>query len=161
MVDGMRKMTKAQGKKPAIAIDEATRQILLRPENNDAFVRTGRQVIAGCELGISIDLWIDELNSLIGHVVEWTSGHAKSVSACFIEPRPRCIMLFFVPVSSGFDFDLADELVQLNAKLMKDFNVGMIETHQIPERELDRFLNHAVARQIYGDQRRPHNAVEA
>jgi hypothetical protein len=149
-------MNQAQDKKLIVSIDEATdgsRQVLLRSVDNDAFIRTGKQVIAGCTLGISIDLWIDELNSLIAHVQNWAEGHKTSVSACFIEPRPRCVMLFFVPASTSFDFDLADELVELNARLMKDFNVGMVETHQIPERELDRFLNRDVARQIYADPR--------
>ena len=69
-------------------------------------------------------------------------------------------MLFFVPASKCFDFDLADEMVQLNAKLMKDFNVGMVETHQIPPADLDRFLNLGMARQIYGDPRKSYREVE-
>jgi hypothetical protein len=157
-------MTQAKGKKTPVSIDEATdgsRPVVLRPENNDVFVRTGKQVIAGCSLGISLELWLDELNSLIALVMDWAKEHSKSVDACYIEPRPRCIMLFFVPVSASFDFDLADELVVLNAKLIKNFNVGMVETHQIPSSELDRFLNPPMARQIYGESRKPHSPVEA
>jgi hypothetical protein len=157
-------MTKAQSKQPDLHIDEATdgsRRVILRPENNDAFVRTGRQVIAGCNLGVSLELWLDELTSLIEFVSEWTKKKTASVEACYIEPRPRCIMLFFVPVSKSFDFDLATDLVELNAKLIKDFNVGMVEIHQIPRGELDRFLNPSMAKQIYGESRKPHQTVEA
>jgi hypothetical protein len=156
-------MTKAQGNKP-IEINEATdgsRQVVLRPENNDVFIQTGKQVIAGCSLGISIDLWLDEIKLLMEFVKQWIEGHSKSIQSCFIEPRPRCIMLFFVPASKRFDFDLADELVALNAKLIKDFNVGMVEIHQIPESELDRFLNLPMAKLVYGDTREPHITVEA
>jgi hypothetical protein len=98
---------------------------------------------------------------MIAFVGDWTGAHSNAVEACFIEPRPRCVMLFFIPSSERFNFDLADELVKLNARLMKDFNVGMVETHQIPENELDQFLNYSMAKQIYGQPRKPHNAVEA
>jgi hypothetical protein len=157
-------MAQAQGKKTPISIDESAdggRQVVLRPENNDIFIRTGRQVIAGCSLGISLDLWLDELNSMMSFVAQWAKEHSASVDACFIEPRPRCTMLFFVPKSAHFDFDLADELVKLNVQVVKDFNVGMVETHQIPDSELDRFLNPPMARQIYGDPRTPRSTVEA
>ena len=157
-------MVKSQGQKPTIDIDEATdggRQVVLRPENNDIFIRTGKQVIAACSLGISLDLWMDELQSLIERVAAWTKEHSESIESCFIEPRARCIMLFFVPTSQSFNFDLADELVALNSKLIKDFNVGMVETHQIPGTELDRFINPPMAKQIYGNPREPHNPVEA
>jgi hypothetical protein len=164
MMDGSRQMAQSQGKKPAISIDEATdgsRQVILRPENNDVFIRTGKQVIAGCNLGISVDLWLDELHSLIAFVSDWTKNHSTTVEACFIEPRPRCVMLVFVPISKSFNFELADELVELNAKLIKDFNVGMVEIHQIPQDELGHFLDPSAARLIYGDPRKTHIAVEA
>ena len=164
-MDGLASMSKTDSKKnEPISIDEATdgsRPVVLRPENNDIFVRTGKQVIAGCSLGISLELWLDELSSLIAYVTQWTEQHSKKVDACFIEPRPRCIMLFFVPISKSFDFDLADDLVQLNAKVIKDFNVGMVETHQIPYSELERFLNPSMAKQIYGEPRQSHSPVEA
>jgi hypothetical protein len=163
MMDGSKSMAKAQEKQVPISIDETadgSRPVVLRPENNDVFVSTGKQVIAACSLGISLDLWLNEMASMVRFVSEWTEKHQDSVAACFVEPRPRCTMLFFVPKSSHFDFDLADELVQLNAQVVKDFNVGMVETHQIPRDELDRFLNPEMSKQIYGEQQQPHHPVE-
>jgi hypothetical protein len=162
MMEGSRTMGQTQEKKPHIEIDEeadGTRKVVLRPDNNDIFVQTGKQVIAACSLGISLDLWLDEVGSLIHFVTAWTEKRAASITSCFVEPRPRCIMLFFVPASDSFDFDLADELVKLNSRLIKDFNVGLVETHQIPESELDRFLNPPMAKQIYGNAGQSHNPV--
>ncbi len=97
---------------------------------------------------------------MIAHATKWIEVHSASVEACFIEPRLRCIMLFFVPVSDRFDFDLADDLVELNVETIKNFNVGMVESHQVTFNELDRFLNLPMARQIYGDLGKSHRAVE-
>jgi hypothetical protein len=41
--------------------DDADRQVLVHPENDDIFVVTGRLAIEGCRLGIGLQVWLDEL----------------------------------------------------------------------------------------------------
>ncbi len=136
---------------------------LLHPEDNDLFVRTGRQVIASCQLGISLELWLNELSSMMKAVHDWANVHAGHVRACYCAPQGTSVVFFFAPKSEQFDFDLADELAAFNLELLRTYNVGMAEMRQIPWSEFDRFVNPTAAtnRLIYGEQLKPLEAVDA
>lgn len=136
-------------------------QIVLHPSNNDIFVRTGQQAIADCHLGISLDVWLDELRSMLGHVVEWIRARPARVVRAYCGAHGARTVLFLVPQTSQFDFDLADELAMLNIDLVQRFNVGMVEIHQIPEDEQDRFVSPETAQLIYGADPVAHSAVDA
>ncbi|MFA7236228.1 MAG: hypothetical protein WC058_05120 [Phycisphaeraceae bacterium] len=41
---------------------DGDRPLILHPEDNDLFVRTGRQVIDACGLHIGVELWLREMN---------------------------------------------------------------------------------------------------
>lgn len=140
---------------------DGERQYVLHPEDDDLFVRTGRQVIEGCRLGISIEVWLDELRAMFDSVHEWVKeqGLASRIVACVAVPRGVGTGLFFVPRGESFDFDLADQLAKLNINLMRQFNVGPVEIHQLPEDELDRFVVSEAAIEIYRDANRPHQTM--
>jgi len=140
---------------------DAERQFVLHPENDDLFVRTGRQVIEACRLGISVEVWFGECKDMFERVSQWARGHAAQVSACYAVPRGTGIGLFVVPKSQSFNFDLADELAELNRELVQKFNVGTVEIHQVPGDELHRFLVIEESRQVYSDANSPHQTVEA
>ncbi len=164
MMDGLTRMTQAQDKKSAISIDEGAdggRQVLLRPENNDLFIRTGQQVISACKLGISIEVWIQEMQSMFASVSKWVEERRDLIEACYSVPRSSKMVLFFVTKSEQFNFELADQLVDLNTHLITDFNIGMVEVQQIPLKEMNRFIDPETARRVYGPNPEPHRAVEA
>ena len=103
-----------------VHVNDADRRVILHPENNHLFVRSGKQVIEACRLSISIDVWMNELAALMGHVQRWAAQRASRVRACYCAPRGAKTVVFFVPASQGFDFDLADELAELTSQLVKD-----------------------------------------
>ncbi|MGB7158801.1 MAG: hypothetical protein WBD40_12080 [Tepidisphaeraceae bacterium] len=140
---------------------DADRQVVVHPKDDDLFVLTGRQAIQACQLGISIELWLNEFESMLRHVEGWASEHADKVVECFAMPRDARVVLFVIPSSPHYDFDLADELVELNTHLMKAFNIGMVELHQVPEAEVERFLDPSHAKRIYGRPGEARPAVEA
>lgn len=157
-------MAKTQPKPVPVHIDgakDADRPVVLRPTDDDLFVRTGRQVIEACRLNISIEVWLSELNAMLAEVGEWATERAEQVEACYCAPRGTRTVLFFVPTAGRFDFDLADALAELSGRLVRDFNVGMVETHQVPGDEVERFLDLQSAQLIYGEHRRAHPPVEA
>ncbi|HXE54419.1 MAG TPA: hypothetical protein VN541_15460 [Tepidisphaeraceae bacterium] len=158
-------MAKAPAKsKNKVHIDAAldgAREFVLHPESNDLFVRTGKQVIEACQLGISVEVWLTELSGMLERVIRWAGERATRVRSCFVSPAGSKTVLFFVPTSEQFDFDLADELTDLTSELLKEYNVGMVELGQIPWAELDRFLDPRTAIHIYGEQQEPHRSVEA
>jgi hypothetical protein len=140
---------------------DGERQFILHPENDEVFTRTGRQVIESCRLGISIEVWLAERDTMFDHVRRWMqeSGMGHRIRMCFAAPRGIGIGLFFVPESDSFDFDLADELAELNGQLVRSFNIGPVEMHQIPEQELGRFVPPGAALRIDGHADESHRSV--
>jgi len=144
--------TKATGKSVRIheGRDRET-QFLFHPDDNDLFMRTGQQVINACRLDISVELWMSEIKSMLQEVREWSGTYSEKVRSCHCVPRSSQLVLFFCPTADEFDFDLADELVTLNLHLQQTYNVGMVETQQIPWGEAQRFLYPEMASWVYGD----------
>lgn len=132
--------------------DGGNKNFVLHPEDNDIFVRTGKQIIEGCRLRISIDVWFNEINTMLAQVQQWAEAHSIKVRSCFFTTKGANVVLYVAPKSQRFDFDLADQIVDLNTELMQKYNVGMIEINQIPWDELDRFLDLETTKKVYGEQ---------
>lgn len=130
-------------------IRDGERQFLLCPGDDDLFVRTGKQVIEHCRLGISVETWLKELHDLLAEVAQWCGERGAKVQACYAAPAAR-VTLFFVPTTESYDFELGAELAELNVRLVQTFNVDMIEMRQIPGDERDRFVHPETSRLIYG-----------
>ena len=148
----------------AIRITEAqdgANQVILHPQDNDLFIRTGRQVIESCRLGISVDLWLEEMDSMQRFVAQWCAGRASKIHSCYCFPRGPQICLFVTPNSESYDFDLADELTELSLTLLRQFNVGTVEVYQVPHGELGRFIDPHSSRHIHGHPIEPSHSVEA
>jgi hypothetical protein len=131
-------------------IREGDEDYLLHPSDNDLFARTGKQIIEACQLSISIAVWLDELNRMLLDVKQWCDARSERIQTCLAEGRGSELLLFFVPHGSQFNFDLADELADLNRSLVTDFNIGMVEVGQIPSGELGRFMDLEKVRIVYG-----------
>src|SRR5690606_15444316 len=97
--------------------------------------------------GIGLEVWLNELRDMAEHVAAWAQKR-PAVQAVYAAPRGTQITLFVIPNADQFDFDLADEMVSLEIELRR-FNVGLIETIQIPPGELDRFVDTNQARIIH------------
>jgi hypothetical protein len=136
------------------------RRFILHPEDNDTFVRTGRQVVEGCRLGISVEVWLDECKAMFERVREWAQARAERVQACYAAPETSGIKFFFVPFSETYDIALDEELTDLDVELFRRFNVGTVDVLEIPARSLDRFLPPEATVLIYGDAARPPQSVE-
>ncbi len=134
--------------------------MVLRPENNDLFIRTGKQVIEDCHLGVSLDVWLHEVDALQEHVRRWAETRADRTLCVYVVPRITKLVMFVMPAAGRFDFDLADEMAELNAHLARTFNTGPTEILQVPAGELDRFVSGGKARLLYGGQAESHPAVE-
>lgn len=140
---------------------DAACRFVLKPEDNDMFVRTGRQIINACCLTISIEVWLDEQKGMFEHIHEWLQQEKRSekIIGCYAVPRGPGIGVFFILRNNQFDFDFADQLAVLNTELVRQFNVGSVEMHQLPNDEMDRFIVRDSAIEIYADDTRPHEAV--
>ena len=125
-------------------------EFVFHPESNDIFVRTGKEVIASCQIGISLQVWLDELRDLFRDVSTWAKT-LTSVRAVFALPIGSRLVLYVAPAGSCFDFDLADSLALLNRSLVKNRPViGMVEVLQVPWDDRGSFVSDN-AKCIYGD----------
>lgn len=140
---------------------DGERQVVFHTKNNDLFVRTGKQVVDACRHATNLQAWFDDLNSMLEHVAHWCEQRADHIQACYAAPQGNRVALYFIPHGTQFNFDLADLLADLSRELITDFNVGMIEVHQIPADELETFVQPVFAAHVYGDSRPAHPAVEA
>lgn len=131
--------------------EDGEKQFVFHPESNDVFVRTGMEVIASCQIGISIQVWLEELGEFLREVAVWSQSRATSVRAVFAHPIGSRIVLYVIPTSSSFDFDLADLLAKLNRDMVKKFPViGMVEVLQVPWNDRQSFVSES-AKCIYGN----------
>lgn len=139
------------------------KQFVLHPADDELFTRTGRQVIAGCRLSISIEVWLAEMRTMFDHVRRWIDRkHLQDhVASVYAVPRSAGLSLFFVVSGESYDFDLADHLTDLARQLVRDFNIGPVEVHQLPSSEVERFIGPQEARPVYGHADESHQAMEA
>lgn len=135
------------------AEDASRAYVIQQEQSNDLLVRTGRQLIEACRLGISVEVWMDEFRDMVEAVRAWIADRTDRITACYATPRGGSIGLFFVPAKDAFDFDLADELATLNRELLKQFNVGIVEIQQIPADETPRFIPPDAAVSVYPHER--------
>jgi len=136
------------------------RAVVVHPHDNDLFVRTGRQVIEACQLRISLEVWMQEVEGMIDRVGEWARQHEDAVERVYAVPRGSRLIFFVVPRGTRFHFDLADEMATLNIDLVKSFNVGTVELRQIPRGEVERFIGEQATEVTDGGFGQPHQAVE-
>ena len=129
--------------------------IVFHPANDDLFVRTGKEVIASCQLGIGLELWLKEVDAVIEDVKAWCQAN-PAVSICHVAVFRGRVNLFFIPASASYDCQLGLLLSDLTARLYQQYNVGMIEVHQLPDRELSRFMPLSASRMIYVHQAAAH-----
>jgi hypothetical protein len=128
---------------------DADRNVVLHPENDDLFVQTGKQVIEACRLNISVELWQHEVSSMFDRVRHWAAERDDRISGCYATARPTKLVVFVTPTKSTYDFDLADEITMLNRDLLRNFNVGYVELAQVPLDQMDRFVHPQQVRPIY------------
>lgn len=139
---------------------DSDRTFVIAPENQDLFVRTGQQIIAHCQLGISVELWLIEIGALAERAREWCQQR-PAVRSCYCAPRGARVIFFVAPVAESFDFDLADAMALFTLDLLKSFNVGAIELLQVPWDNFDRFIDPETAQHVYGEPYQQPQSVDA
>ena len=143
---------------------EGDRQVVLTPEDEDRFVRSCQWVVETSKLGISREVWLRELHQLMAYVANWAEGHASRVKSCFAARRDDQLAIYVIPVANHFDFDLTEELTNLDFELAEKYQLVPCDVIQIPKGSASD-LNEAVSgRQgimIYGDDGRTQEQVVA
>lgn len=61
---------------------DADRQFLMHPQDNDLFVRNGRQIIDACRLSISLEVWVEEMKALGHFIRKWCEERSSKLVKC-------------------------------------------------------------------------------
>lgn len=132
---------------------EAERQVIITPEDQDRFVLTCDQAIAACKIHSSRKVWFEELGRLFFHVNHWAIQHQDRVLACYAAPRGGQVVVFVIPKSDHFSFDLADLVVDLDIEITQKFQSIPAEVLQIPgasNSQFNSFVDPKIAKHLYG-----------
>ena len=126
------------------------KQVVVHPDDDDLFVVAGKNLIRSCRLQSSIELWLKELELAKNYIRSWCQVRRDKVIAAYLVPRPTRLSLFLVQQSDAYDFDLSDDVTDLDLDLNKDYNLGNVEPFQIPAAEVLRFVDLQQADQLHG-----------
>lgn len=132
---------------------EAERQVVVTTEDEDRFSLTCAQAIEACKIHTSRKVWFEELRSLFLHVNGWAIKNKDHVRSCYAQPRAGLVAIFIIPIKDSFDFDLADQIADLDLELSQEFPLVPAEVLQIPGGEEDglrTFVDSDIAKHLYG-----------
>ena len=115
------------------------RSVLITPLDEDRFIVRGESVIRACNLTINAQLWWDELVAAMEEVSAWSHLRQGKLRDVVCDVGSAKVRFYFSTSGKQYDFDLADELTDLELKLHREFNLGYVEVMQIPHDAMNRF----------------------
>lgn len=85
-------------------------------------------------------------------VYEWCKAHRDRVAQCWLTVRSGQVVVFVAPPGDRFDFALADAMTDLSVLLSRDHDDFPSDMFQVPQRELDTFVDIQRAMHVYPQQ---------
>ena len=122
-------------------LQHAARQFRIITSSEDILHRTGQQIVAACQLQISVAAWHQNFELMIQHVAAWCEERADKIVAGLVNLRNDKTVFYIIPKSDEFDFELGREQAILDIYLNTRGGIGYAETRQIPVWEIQRFVS--------------------
>ncbi len=102
--------------------------------------RTAAELFEGTRLLKNRDLWIANFAATIARVRSWCQEQAARLRSVYVDVRSNKVVFYLVSDSDRFDLTLDEAMTYLEVELGGSAGIGYVETLQIPERSLDRFV---------------------
>ena len=112
--------------------------------------RTTAELFQGSKLLHNYDLWKANFRVTIERVRNWCEQFRPQVHLALVDVRSNKVLFYFVPTSSRYDLRLGDEMTDLEVELGGSAGIGRVETLQVPDRSLDRFVG-PLSNQVWHD----------
>jgi hypothetical protein len=124
---------------PEIHAHESHRKYKLIDLDNSEIERTALELVEGSKLLNNRDLWVANFKATISRVRQWcqTSGRVRMA---LVDIRSNKVLFYFVPQSDRYDLMLGGEMTALEVELGGSAGIGYVETLQVPDRSLERFV---------------------
>lgn len=143
---------------------EQGRTVVVCPQDEDRFLMTVQDAAEACRPGQEVLRWRAQLDKLIVYVHEWVKRHVDRVSATYMATADGRLTFFVVPEGTTMDFELSDEIAQLDLEIAHEFDLCKCEVRQIPGRDyaaIATFLDLERAVVLYGNPPTASGTVEA
>lgn len=126
--------------------------VLVDPDFEDRFVKQCDWVVEASKLGLSRDVWLQELQAMMTHVAKW--AEKQPVRTCYAAQRDMRIAVFVVPESGKFDFDLVEGINSLDLELSEKFQACPCDVLQAPDLDLEELANPRSVMRFYDKERK-------
>jgi hypothetical protein len=143
--------SRQQGSIPEIHAHEAHRKYKLIDLDNSQIERTARELCEGSKLLGNRNLWVANFTATIGRVRAWCEERRDRMRMALVDIRSNKVVFYIVPRSSRYDLPLGDDMTALEVELGGGAGIGYVETLQVPERSLERFVGEKSLRVWGGD----------
>jgi hypothetical protein len=125
---------------PEIHAHESHRKYKLIDLDNSEIERTASELIEGSKLLNNRDLWIANFRATIKRVQDWCFTYKNRIRMALVDIRSNKVLFYFVPQSDRYDLELGGQMTALEVELGGSAGIGSVETLQVPERSLERFV---------------------
>ncbi len=105
--------------------------------------QTAQQLFEGSRLLKNKLLWTANFRAAITRVRKFCDDHADAVRSALVDVRSNKVVFYFVPTSARYDLRLGGGMTELEVELGGNFGIGLVESLQVPERSMDRFVSEA------------------
>lgn len=144
-------MTKLTSSKKPVRLSYRDGQIMVMPEDQDAFFISAEKATEACREAVRMDERISAFKEkFLLPLHAWCDQRGKQVSACYL-PRPAGhLQAFIVTSSPRFDFQLAEEIAALERKLANaGWRVGVSQLPNAAKESLATFFTLDGALEVY------------
>lgn len=154
----VRKAAASAPPEPVRLTFRSEQHILVESDNEDRFMMTMREAAYACKQAQDKQEWQDDFKKFLHEVHQWCEAHAGKVEAGYVGVGDGSLNVFVCTKSADYDFDIDDELTELDIDLVKNHPWLVAEVLQIPEQTREDQILSDTAILVYGNGRQPPRA---
>ncbi|MEX0716151.1 MAG: hypothetical protein WD066_06175 [Planctomycetaceae bacterium] len=139
------------GTKPLQLSFESRQQVVVVADDEDRFVTTAGEAARACKRAADDQEFIAQFRAFLARVHEWCEIHSAAVEKGFVTITDGGLHVLLCLANPNYDFDLEDELVELDLELADDFPLCTAEVLQVPKQQALATELSSEALLVYGD----------
>lgn len=127
--------------------------VLIETDDEDRFLMTMKEAAHACKQAENEKKWQDDFKRFLHKVSQWCEAKAEHVRAGYVGVGDGALNVFICTKSATYNFDIEDELSDLDIELVQAFPWLIAEVVQIPLQVKEDQIFSETAVSVYGDGR--------
>jgi hypothetical protein len=146
-------VNKTSARRAPVKLDYRDGEVMVTPTDRDVFFISAERAAQACREAVQADERVARFtHELLVPLRKWCADRTGRVSACFIPLPAGHVCVFVVTPSPRFDFDLAEEVAELERALAQaGWRVSVSQLPASDEESLATFFNPDGALQVYAE----------